>query len=472
MDGELRVNCASRIAAALLCVASPAVSADWNAIVVGQSAPDAPKAFADAFHASEALRSQGFTSVQMLRDASTATLNAAIDALQDRHRAVLYYSGPTSGDDFRLKDGTQNFTDIVTRMAETGVTELAILLEDCADPTSDTVRASMPAMPEGVQVFMAASAGPGVACAAVPERMTDMLRTFSGASLQESLQSAWTQSSLATPITSRTAEAAPQPATTPIISVVSNNVVALSPVSAPVQAAPALSPVSAAPAVSSTPSSGTVLIFEAPPQSQIAAIPVALGLPEPSIIVGLIEPTEASFDTVTDPGDVISNEVSYDNLQARRNLRDTSPDLFDTLVSSGAFDPPEALLATALQTELSRMGCYTASIDGIWGRGSRSSVERYFGEIPGVSAVSLEPDVPLFRQIIRQDDIVCRVPQPQAAPARTSTRQPAATTTRRTTTQAPAPRRTTSTPAPRRQTTTTNSGRTIQSGRSLGGVFR
>ena len=447
--------------------ASPALAEDWNAIVVGQSAPSAPKAFADAFHASEALRANGFESVQMLRDASLTTVQAAIDALQDRPRAVFYYSGPQSDDQIQLKDGQIGMADLVGRIAQSGVTEIALLVEDCADPTSTSVRSAMPALPPDVDVYLAASAGPGVACASVPERMTEMLREATGASLQEVLRGAWTETSLSAAIPlGQPGTNEPAVASAPVISVVSNDVVALSPVSAPVQAAPALAPVSPTPAAARPQSSGTVVIFEPPPQSQLAAIPVRAGLPEPSIIVGLIAPTDASFDTVTDPGEVTSSEISYDNLEARRRLRSTSPDLFETLVASGAFDPPGALLATALQTELSRMGCYTVAIDGIWGGGSRRSVERYFGEIPNVSAVSLEPDIPLFRQIIRQDDIVCRVPQAapvarapaQSQPARRS--QPAAAAPARRAAPQPAP-------APRR-----NTGRTIQSGRSLGGVFR
>jgi len=176
-------------------------------------------------------------------------------------------------------------------------------------------------------------------------------------------------------------------------------------------------------------------VFLPPAAQQQAALPQAEGLPEPSIIVGFVEGvTEASFDTLEEDagGDVAGTEIAYDNLEARRSLRDESPDLFETLVAGGAFDPPEALLETALQTELARMGCYTAGIDGVWGGGSRASVERYFTEVDGVTAETLEPTVGLFRQIIRQDEIEC--PEPVVVQSTTRSTSSGSSTARSTTT--------------------------------------
>jgi hypothetical protein len=186
-----------------------------------------------------------------------------------------------------------------------------------------------------------------------------------------------------------------------------------------------------------------VVFFPAP--AQIAALPQAEGLPEPSIIVGLFDGlTNAAFNRAAEPGEVSSSEISYDNLVARRNLRAEDPDLFESLIVGGAFDPPEQLLGRALQSELARMGCYNAGIDGVWGGGSRSSVERYFAEIPGEIAETLEPTFGLFRQIIRKDDVVCAAPVAVAAPVRTApartttTRRPAATQQAAPTRRAPA----------------------------------
>ena len=465
-----------RLLSAFFMAATPTFAAGWEAVVVGQSASSAPKAFADAFNASDALRRGGFDTVQMLRDVPAASVLSAIAALEGTDRAVFYFSGPLDGQALRFADTAIRTSDILTRLADAGVTQAAILIEDCANPVGVSAF-SAPPIPSGVEVFFATTAGPDGACGELPERMTDKLQFAQADSLQDALEGVWLETTLATNIPLSVQEVPVVPAAAaPVISIVSSTVAPVAAVAQPVQTAPTLvsiSPPAAAPqAQGGSRTAGSVVTFAAPTAAQLAAIPAAAGLPEPSIIVGIIENASLEFDQVAPPADVTSSEVSYDNLEARRNLRDTSPDLFETLVSSGAFDPPEPLLATALQTELARMRCYTSAIDGIWGRGSRSSVERYFAEIPGVSAVSLEPEIPLFRQIIRQDDIVC------AAPAAATASRPAATTTRRTTSSptrtqsAPAPKRQAA-PAPKRQAKPAPStgGRKIRNNR-LGGVFR
>lgn len=220
---------------------------------------------------------------------------------------------------------------------------------------------------------------------------------------------------------------------------------------APVAVANAVRPVAVA-------SVGTVndgvTIFNATPAPVSATlassrpVPGAGGLPRPSVIVGLPEETiNASFEAAAeDVGPVSGSELSYDNLDARRALRDSDAALFASLVEGGAFDPPDALLATALQTELARMKCYTSTIDGIWGRGSRASVDRYYEEAGG-SSPSQDPDVRIFRQIVLKDDVECPPPPAPvaAAPRRQTT---TTTTTRRQTTQAAPARRATPAPAP------------------------
>lgn len=463
---------------ALLLAATPAFSASWEAIVIGQSGPSAPKAFADAFNASEALRKGGFASVQMLRDVPADMVMGAIAALQGAGGAVLYFSGPVDGETLRLSDGGLRISDILASLADAGITQAAVLVEDCADPAGAS-NVSMPPMPVRPEVFFAASAGPSGACAERPERLTEKLQFSSAGNLQDALEGAWFETTLAATIPLSIPDAPAVPAASgPVISIVSSSVAPVAAVAQPIQTASTL--VSISPAVSApqpqsaSGASGSVVSFAPVATSQLAAIPAAAGLPEPSIIVGIIENASLEFDQVAPPTDVTSSEISYENLEARRNLRDNSPDLFETLVASGAFDPPDDLLATALQTELARMGCYTSGIDGLWGPGSRRSVERYFAEIPGTDAVSLEPQIPLFRQIIRQDDIVCEAPA-RAAPATARSSAPAATRTTRTAParSQPAQRQRQAAPAPRRQAAPAQSGggRKIRTNR-LGGVFR
>ena len=173
--------------------------------------------------------------------------------------------------------------------------------------------------------------------------------------------------------------------------------------------------------------------------------PARADLPRPSIIIGRETVQEAAFDTAAAPtGPVSGASLDYEDVEARRKLREDDPALFASLVETGAFDPPAATLVVALQTELQRMNCYTSRIDGQWGPGSRRSVVRYYEQL-GAAAPSQDPDMATFRQIMLRDDVTC--PVVAAAPARRTTTR---STPRRATPQrstAP-PRRATPAPAP------------------------
>lgn len=254
----------------------------------------------------------------------------------------------------------------------------------------------------------------------------------------------------------------PAPARTPQM-VTTETVVLTSPVKPVSSGGVTLTPVT--PTVSRV-QDGVSLTPQTPQPVQTAAstprpVPGAGGLPRPLIIVGLIAPTEASFATATEPtGPVSGSAIEYADIDGRRALRDSDPDLFATLVDGGAFDPPQAELVVALQTELSRMNCYNAGIDGAWGPGSRGAVGRYYEQI-GSASPSQDPDVAIFRQIMIRDDVTCPAVARAAPAQRTSAPQRTAPAT---------PRRTTPTPTPTAPTPTAPS-RTIN--RSTGtGIFR
>lgn len=154
-----------------------------------------------------------------------------------------------------------------------------------------------------------------------------------------------------------------------------------------------------------------------------AARPTAAGLPEPSIIVG----ERPRADGVTPPIDSLAGSALGTGVEERRRIRAEDPRAFASLLDSGAFDPPADQMASAIQTELQRMNCYTGRIDGDWGNGSRRAVDRYFQQAGG-SAVTREADVALFRQIALRDDLRCPdVVQPVVRDVpEASTRQPAA----------------------------------------------
>lgn len=188
------------------------------------------------------------------------------------------------------------------------------------------------------------------------------------------------------------------------------------------------------------------------------------GGPEPSIIVGDLAVLVAA-DARGPMG------LPY---QAREAIRQRDPAMFDRLLSRGAFDPAEAQTVAAIQTELARMNCYTGGIDGAWGSGSASALQRYF-EALGAAQAATDPGIGLYRTIIRNESVQCPDIQPvaRAAPSRSSgggtgTRsEPARTVTR----NAPAA----ATPAPQGNTGagsqgSGSSGRTINANPGVLGI--
>jgi len=169
---------------------------------------------------------------------------------------------------------------------------------------------------------------------------------------------------------------------------------------------------------------------------QLGATPVAArigaGLPQPSIIVGIIEAgREDEFGLATLlPATVEKFGFSLEDLEAREALRESNPDLLRRLVEEGYLDPDEDRLPRVLQTELARMNCNRSGIDGVWGRGSRGSVREYFAQLASVSWPDQAPTPELLRAIIINGDVACPTPAAVARPAPTPTPRRATTPTR------------------------------------------
>lgn len=452
------------MAATLAGVAAPAQAADWQGMTIGQPGPGREKSFADAFHATGALARGGGRDVLMLRDVTPDAVMVALSAWPSQTGAILYLSGVLDGDLLRLKGGDLALAQVMAALAARQVTQLALLIEDCPGLEGSPLAFDL-ILPDGMQVLVAASSAGTETCPQADARLTETLRAAAvSASLQAALGDMVVHDDLGrdVPVAEQAAAAAsPIIPAAPLAPLVQPGPVAVTPVSLAGRGDAPLSPVQAVARAQDTGSA--LLIFADPSDMQRAVLPRAAGLPEPSIIVGLVAPeNDESFGRAEDLGDLDLNDIAYDNLAARRGLQAQDPALFASLVAAGAMDPPADLMARALQQELARMGCYTTAVDGVWGNGSRAAVGRYFDERADAEPVTLEPEAPLFRQIILQDDIVCRAPQaatvrtPAPATART-TPQPTGT---RATQAAPQPQ-----PAPQTGT------RRIQSGTALG-VFR
>lgn len=411
---------------------------DWSTVVIGNPSQNAPSAFSDSFVVAEALESFGFSDITLKRDLSVDAMATTLEALSGKPRVFVYFSGPigkqSAGPTFMGAGGGDRRSAIgpfLKRLAEGGTNEVVLLVEDCAGGTGMAGRLADLDIPQDLSLFLAASAGPEGDCTTAT-RLTDQLAVYSdGGALQDALSGVWVGANSAQQIPLG-AHARTEPNSTDI-SVVGDDVIILSAAAIPVAVTDVQDTTTPAPEASSL--GDSTVIFVPPPTSQIAAIPTAEGLPEPSIIVGLIDVTNTSFSgTESEQNQVDATEIGYDNLDARLAFKSEDPELFRSLVEGGAFDPPEAELARALQTELQRMGCYRSTIDGIWGGGSRNSVSRYFSALDQGQELGREPTVELFRQIILNDDVECAAPVATTAARPSSNRRPrgsSATPTRR-----------------------------------------
>eukprot|EP00903_Cladosiphon_okamuranus_P018277 g16813.t1 len=296
----------------------------------------------------------------------------------------------------------------IARLQSAGLKHVLLMFENCAGDAQTA--APLPEIGEGasdLSVVVLASAGAAQACPPAGERLSDTLKQVGKAeALMVPELAAYVQQGELDDLPDQ-----PLPQTNVVEStparrdqVLITDVVRVIPASAPA----GLTPVSV-PAASAqrrperSDASAPVVIFSPVSNQQLAALPQADGLPEPSIIVGLIEGADQNFDAALDPSDLSGNEISYDNVEARRSLMRQDPDLYAGLLASGAFDPPGPLLVRALQQELARMGCYTSRVDGAWGPGSQRAVVRYYDEA-GVQVPTQAAEVSLYRDIIGRED--------------------------------------------------------------------
>ncbi|UWQ81763.1 hypothetical protein K3725_21285 (plasmid) [Leisingera sp. S132] len=457
---------ARRAALALIAAAGlgcgAAAAQDWRGLAIGDTGGGAARAFADAYYAAEALRGWSGAAPVLLRNAAHADAVEALDGLQGAGRLVLYYAGPVQPDGGLISDG--HGLALAARLeplAAAGLSHLLLLVENCAGTAREAAALpdlSVEAAKAGVTLTLAASAGAGEACpgAAAGGRLSDAMKTAAkaqGAAAAGALQAFVRNGSGEVLAGLGGAKAVAAPARRAQVPVADTVRLIPARAQAPNRPVAAVRPVSVP--ANGLRGGGAALALPAP---QLAALPRAEGLPQPSVIVGVIGGAGgADFAAAQDPADLQGSEIAYDNLAARQRLRSGDPDLFASLVAAGAFDPPAPLLPQALQSELARMGCYTSRIDGDWGRGSQAAARRYFEAAGGGSPASLEATAELFRLIISRDDAACARPVAAAPRANAISGGSRQTQARR---AAPAQ-------APSRQP-----AQTITPGSALGGVFR
>jgi hypothetical protein len=115
---------------------------------------------------------------------------------------------------------------------------------------------------------------------------------------------------------------------------------------------------------------------------------------------GIIELGAIRSDRTRLPG----SEIIPDSDTNRAILAAIDP----TLLDDGSAEIDAGDLARAAQSELARLGCYRMTVDGSWGRGSRTALTSYFLAKKTVPD-SLEPTADLVARLKSETKVVCEV---------------------------------------------------------------
>ncbi|MEP3348235.1 MAG: caspase family protein [Litoreibacter sp.] len=120
---------------------------------------------------------------------------------------------------------------------------------------------------------------------------------------------------------------------------------------------------------------------------------------------------------------ITGQEVLPDSDETRALLASIDPSLLEELTT--AIDPEAAetilpevdpeQMASDVQSELSRLGCYRMRIDGDWGNGSRRALTSYFLN-KRIVPETLEPSLPLLRQLKSEGKVICQIQVARAKP--------------------------------------------------------
>jgi hypothetical protein len=469
------------LAAIFIACAMPAAAEDRVALVIASESGAAPTDAArkDTLALSEMLFGMGFT-VKRLENPDAAALTSAIAALPADATALLYFSGSAvvTEDRTHLMTGPAPVPLDATLTALQGDrAETLVFLDTCGAGA-----VPLPAPTDLPGLFVALPTAPGADCPADAPGMAQLMLeriTAPGQGLTEQFPATpadaaaapglWVRSTLPQPFVFRAATSATQltaadydmleqlspedrdrmvklwtdagiavdiarPAPGGVTARVEETVVVISPVQPlAIETASVLSPITTAvsPILTGTEVQGEELavlvatpVIAAPTPARAQPVPRAGGLPQPSVILG----ETATLAALATPAP--DQLLDYTDIAARQALKASDAAEYERLILTGAYDPPPEQMAIAVQTELARMNCYTTTIDGDWGNGSRRALQRYFDTLE-VAAPSQDPTVDIFRQLLQKDDVECPevaapAPQPAAAAApRTTQRQTA-----------------------------------------------
>ncbi|MFY0632229.1 MAG: caspase family protein [Vannielia sp.] len=123
-----------------------------------------------------------------------------------------------------------------------------------------------------------------------------------------------------------------------------------------------------------------------------------------AVILAGLAPTRSLEPSTAEPRSrVVGTEIDRNSDEAR-----------EAGVAPAAPELEGKELASAVQTELSRLGCYRMRIDGDWGKGSRVSLFRYFAA-RAIATDELEPSNSLLRRLQGDNEVACKAVQQVAS---------------------------------------------------------
>jgi hypothetical protein len=113
-------------------------------------------------------------------------------------------------------------------------------------------------------------------------------------------------------------------------------------------------------------------------------------------------------DAVAASEDAAGEEQQLAALAPQEMLPETRDEPRDRLI-----EPKE--LARRIQSDLARLGCYRLGVDGEWGPGSRTGLERYYRE-KDETAPSLEPSMEILLRLEGESGTICPPPKTPSPP--------------------------------------------------------
>jgi hypothetical protein len=151
------------------------------------------------------------------------------------------------------------------------------------------------------------------------------------------------------------------------------------------------------------------------PKTELTTTPTIAETPKP--VVPDPEPPATTTVAAVDPQQVLAPLGVDPGKDGDQTVADT-PTPPVTPAPEPVIEPEK--LAELVQAELKRIGCYTSTVDGDWGKGSRNALARYF-EAKKVPSIGSEPTIEIQALLKAEPPEVCK-----AAPVVTTPKQPKA----------------------------------------------